>query len=221
MAEEKKMKAKSRWIEIMLLVAPFAALAVLWPDLPERIPTHWGLSGQVDGWSSRAVGGLLLPVVNVATYLLLLYLPKIDPRLKGAGDSQAVTVLGIIRLGLVALFSAIFGVQMMVALGVPVNSGKLIIDALLVFFLVAGNFFGRLRPNYFVGIRTPWTLENPATWKATHRLGGRIMVFGSLLLLVLQLFVSDITGIFFAYILGLAVWSMVYSWNHHRRQPAA
>lgn len=200
----------------MLLAAPFVVLAVLWPDLPARIPTHWGLSGQVDGWSSRAFGALLLPVVNVAAFLLLLFLPVLDPRMKKGVEGNSLAVLGIVRLSIVALLAFMFGVQMAVALGLRVDSGRLIINGLLVFFLVMGNFFGSLRPNYFVGIRTPWTLESPETWRATHRVGGRILVFGSLLLMGLQFVVPNISAAFSAFVLGLAVWSMVYSWSHHR-----
>lgn len=214
------MKTKPRWIELVLLAAPFVALAVLWPDLPARIPTHWGVSGQVDGWSSRAFGALLLPVVNVAAYLLLLFLPVLDPRMKKGVEGNTLAVLGIVRLSMVALLAFMFGVQMAVALGVPIDSGRLIINGLLVFFLVMGNFFGSLRPNYFVGIRTPWTLESPATWRATHRVGGRILVFGSLLLMGLQFVVPNISAAFLVFVLGLAVWSMVYSWSYHRSHVA-
>lgn len=196
------------------------ALAVLWPSLPARIPTHWGVSGQVDGWSGRAFGALLLPVMSVAAYLLLLFLPTFDPRMKKGVEGNSLAVLGIVRLAMVALLTFMFGVQMAVALGVPIDSGRLIINGLLVFFLVMGNFFGSLRPNYFVGIRTPWTLESPATWRATHRVGGRIMVLGSLLLMALQFVVPNISAAFLVFVLGLAVWSMVYSWSYHRTHAA-
>ena len=93
---------------------------------------------------------------------------------------------------------------------------------LLVFFVVLGNYLGNLRPNYFVGIRTPWTLENPETWRATHRLGGRLMFFGALILLVAQFFLSEsVFGLLFVVsILSLAAWGFVYSWHHCRTHAA-
>jgi uncharacterized membrane protein len=79
-----------------------------------------------------------------------------------------------------------------------------------------------VRPNYFVGIRTPWTLENPETWRATHRLGGRLMFFGAILLLLAQFFLSE--GLFawllVTSILSLAIWGFVYSWHHSRTHVA-
>jgi uncharacterized membrane protein len=81
-----------------------------------------------------------------------------------------------------------------------------------------GNYLPNLRPNYFIGIRTPWTLENAETWRATHRLGGKLMFFGSLLLLVLDLFLgrSLVDSLFLMFIALLVVWSFVYSWYHFR-----
>ena len=95
-------------------------------------------------------------------------------------------------------------------------------SCLLVFFVVMGNYLGNLRPNFFVGIRTPWTLENPETWRATHRLGGRLMFFGALILLVAQLFLSEaIFGLLFvSSILSLAAWGIAYSWHHCRTHVA-
>ena len=91
-------------------------------------------------------------------------------------------------------------------------------SGLLLFFVVLGNYLGNLRPNYFIGIRTPWTLENPETWRATHRVGGRLMFFGALILLLLQFLLNEriFEWLFVASILALAAWGFVYSWHHCR-----
>jgi uncharacterized membrane protein len=85
-----------------------------------------------------------------------------------------------------------------------------------------GNYLPNLRPNYFVGIRTPWTLEDAETWRATHRLGGKLMFFGSLLLLISEFFVSAgiFTFLFVSFILLLVLWSFLYSWHHFRTHGA-
>jgi uncharacterized membrane protein len=120
------------------------------------------------------------------------------------------------------LLDMIFFVQIATSLGRNVAGGRIIMTCLLVFFVILGNYLGNLRPNYFVGIRTPWTLENPETWRATHRLGGRLMFFGGLILFVTQFFLSeDIFGlVFVASILSLAAWGFVYSWHHYRTNVA-
>ena len=127
-------------------------------------------------------------------------------------------ILPIVRIACLLLFNTIFFVQIATSLGQNVAGGRIMMISLLVFFVVLGNYLGNLRPNYFVGIRTPWTLENPETWRATHRLGGRLMFFGALILLVAQLFLSErLFGLLFASsILSLAAWGFVYSWHHCR-----
>ncbi len=131
-------------------------------------------------------------------------------------------VLPIIRIAFLALFNTIFFVQIATSLGEDIAGGRIMMTCLLVFFVVLGNYLGNVRPNYFVGIRTPWTLENPETWRATHRLGGRLMFFGALILLVAQVLLSvRIFGLLFVIsLLSLAAWGFVYSWHHCRTHVA-
>ncbi len=131
-------------------------------------------------------------------------------------------VLPIVRIASLFLLDAVFFVQIATSLGQDVPSGRILMTCLLVFFVIMGNYLGNLRPNYFVGIRTPWTLENPETWRATHRLGGRLMFFGALILLVAQFFLGErIFGLLFiGSILALAVWGIFYSWHHCRTHVA-
>jgi uncharacterized membrane protein len=214
------MKTKLSWLENALLIAPFLVLAALWTHLPERVPIHWNLQGEVNGWASKSSGLLSLPLMSVAVNVLLRFVPRFDPKLRGklGKDDRMSTVLQIIRVALVAFSGVVFYDLIMAALGRPVAGGRLMLSSTLLLLAVMGNYMGNLRPNYFAGIRTPWTLESPATWRATHRLGGRLMFFGSLLLLVLQFFLSEsMTNILFtASLILLAVWAFWYSWRHFR-----
>jgi uncharacterized membrane protein len=155
---------------------------------------------------------------------LLRILPRFDPRLQRIprDESRMPAVLPIIRIALLALYNAIFFVQIATSLGVTAAAGRIIPICVLVFFVLFGNYLGNVRPNYFVGIRTPWTLEDPETWRATHRLGGRLMFFGALILLVVQVFLSaPISGLAFGVsILSWVTWGFVYSWHHCRTHVA-
>lgn len=214
------MKTKLTWLEVVLLAAPFVALALYWSDLPARVPMHWNIHGEVDGWSTKAPGILLLPLIALGTTALLHALPWFDPRLRRTlGDeSRMPTVLPIIRIAFLALFDTIFFVQIATSLGRDIAGARIIVTGVLLFFVILGNFLGTVRPNYFVGIRTPWTLESPATWRATHRLGGRLMFFGSLFLLILQFLLSEELFLFLllSSSLLLVVWAFVYSWHYSR-----
>jgi uncharacterized membrane protein len=218
------MKNKVTWMETILLAAPFVVLGLWWKQLPTRIPVHWNFFGEVDKWGSR-FSLLLAPLSAVILIALLRFLPSIDPKLRRtAGEhGRMPAILPVVRLTLLLLFDLIFALQIAVSLGANVDSNRIIMIALLVVLGVMGNFFGNLRPNYFVGIRTPWTLRDAQTWRATHRLGGRLIVFGSLLLLTSQFFLSTrlfgwLTGcaLFF-----LVVWAVLYSWHHFQRHGAA
>lgn len=201
------------------MLLPFAAVAVLWPRLPERIPIHWNWHGEADGWSSRGFGALFLPIVSLVCYLLATYLPVLDPRMRRAAGMTPGNrlALEVVRLTFVAFMTFIFVVQMLTTFQPRLDGGVLIVNGLLLFFLVMGNYFGNLKPNRFVGIRTPWTLKSDETWRATHRLGGRMMVYGSLAILCAQFFVANITPMAIGGVLLLALWSVFYSWRHSRR----
>jgi uncharacterized membrane protein len=212
------MKKKLSWLENALLGAPFLVLAALWTHLPARVPIHWNLRGEIDGWATKSFGLLLPPLMSLAINTLLRFVPRFDPKLRGTlgKEDRMSTVLQIIRLSLAAFCGAVFYGQIMAALSRPVAMGRIIGASTLLLMAIMGNYLGNLRPNYFAGIRTPWTLESPATWRATHRLGGRLMFFGSLVLLALQFFLSESTAgiLFLASVILLAVWGFWYSWRH-------
>jgi uncharacterized membrane protein len=217
------MKNKLNWLEAALLVAPLIALLVFWNDLPARVPMHWNLRGEIDGWASKRFI-LFMPLFSLGIIGLLHILPRFDPKLGRAagGPGRMQSVLGILRLALAAFWGVIFWMQLAAALGHSVAAGRIVPTATLLLLATIGNYSSNLRPNYFVGLRTPWTLESPETWRATHRLGGRLMFFGSALLLVLQFFLSEGTFVLLSAASGLLLlaWTVWYSWHHFHTQGA-
>lgn len=159
-------------------------------------------------------------LTSLALIALLHLLPWLDPKLRGErGTSERMrAVLPILRLSFAAFFLIIFLLLFGAALGHSDLVGRIIPTAVLFLLAVTGNYLGNVRPNYFVGFRTPWTLESPATWRATHRLGGRLLFFSSIALLLFQFFVSR--RLFFvaltATMLVLVGWTFLYSWHHFR-----
>jgi uncharacterized membrane protein len=219
------MKNRLTWLEMILLAAPFVLMAIYWNDLPARVPMRWNFRGQIEFWGAKTPWIFLAPLIALGVTVLLHILPWFDPKLRRTpGDeSRMPAVLPIVRIALLILLDTIFLVQIAASLGRSVAAGRIIVFSVLLFCVVLGNYFGNVRPNYFVGIRTPWTLENPETWRATHRLGGRLMFFGALILLIAQFILSErIFGLLFVVsILSLAAWGFVYSWHHCRTHVAA
>ncbi len=213
------MRDKLHWLLLALLIAPLIALVVLWNQIPDRVPVHWNLRGEIDGWAPKTIGLLITPLIGLLTVALCQTLCWLDPKLRMNQKTDRMNkVLQILRVTFAAFFDAIFAIQLVVALGSKIAAARVIVWCILLLFAVLGNYLPNLRPNYFIGIRTPWTLENAETWRATHRLGGKLMFFGSLLLLVLDLFFgrSLFDSLFLTFIALLVVWSFVYSWYHFR-----
>jgi uncharacterized membrane protein len=162
-------------IQLGIIAAMFVAAAIRWPSLPERIPVHWDASGQVDGYGGKFVGLLLLPMIAVGLYLLLRFIPRIDPA-RANYESFAGTYL-LIRVVLM-LYLGYFYLVMNLALGEPEGFpfDQLVYGAVAVLFIVLGAAMGKIRPNWFAGVRTPWTLSSKLSWVKTHRIAGWVFI---------------------------------------------
>jgi len=198
-------------------------VAALWGRFPDRVAVQWNLSGPVK-WADKFPGLLVCPALSVALALVFGWIPRLDPRLRREPEAneRSNAAIGVIRLATTALVS--FGALLIAAeaLGHHVNSLRLGINLVLLFFVVLGNYIGTVRPNYFVGIRTPWTLESDDVWRATHRNCGRILVFGSLAFLVLQLLVEQayMLPCYFGFVAATGLWSVLYSyWRFRSSHP--
>ncbi len=213
------MKSKLAWLEAALLLTPFVLLLVSWNDLPARVPIHWNLAGEIDRWGPKAFI-LVLPLVALVVAALFYLVSWIDPKLRQAKASSGRmgAVLPLLNLAFSAFCLILFLMLLAAAFGRSVATDRIVPTAVLLLLAVIGNYAGNLRPNYFIGLRTPWTLESPATWRATHRLGGRLIFYGAIALLVLQFILS--ARLFFVLlitaILALVVWTFLYSWYHFR-----
>jgi uncharacterized membrane protein len=206
---------RREWPHGLALTAMFAGSAWAWERVTPPIPTHWNFRGEVDGYGGRFEGLLLVPLIALGLYVLLLVLPRIDPG--RANYASFAEPYAVIRFALTATMVAVHLLVLATALGYPVDAGRWIPVGVGVLFLVMGNVMGKVRPNYFVGIRTPWTLASARSWEKTHRVGGRLFVIGGAALivaaLVQQTWLLVAVG---AYGVLSIVWMFVYSWREWR-----
>lgn len=172
---------KQEWPLLAILFLTFLAAAMAYPMMPDRVPIHWNAAGEVDGYGSRTFGTFFLPVLNVGMYLLFLVLPKLDPRkenyVKFGGAYR------FIRYTIHLFLVYIFAITLMASLGYGVSIDRLVPLGVALLFIVLGNYMGKIRHNYFVGFRLPWTLANEEIWKKTHQFGSKAMVIGGFLAL--------------------------------------
>ncbi len=177
--------------QLAVLGLMFVGAAVTLPTAPERVPIHWGVTGRPDGYAAAFPGLFAIPAVTLATYLLLLVIPAIDPG--RASYATFADVYLFVRRLILAFFAVIDAVVLLAIRGVAVDVSlviPLVVGALLV---LLGNVMGKIRPNWFVGIRTPWTLSSKLSWTRTHAVGGRVFVVVGLAFLLAPL--SRATGL--------------------------
>jgi uncharacterized membrane protein len=201
----------------MIVAAAVVASAAVYPDLPAGIPTHWNLDGQIDGWSPRAWGVVMIPAMIVFLWALMRWLPSIDPRRQNYAKFSAAFEAIMITAMLVMLL--VHAIILRAALGYPVHVERVIPVAIGILFIVVGNLLPRSRPNWFFGIRTPWTLSSDRVWEKTHRFGGRLFVIGGIVIAGAGVIgVSGTHWILVAVISACALGAVIYSYIEWRKE---
>jgi uncharacterized membrane protein len=209
---------REEWPHWVLIGGMFAWAAATWSTAPERFPVHWNLAGEVDRYGGKVEGLLVLPIITVGLYLLLIFLPRIDPGRvnypRFAGAYRAI------RLGLTGFLTAIYAVTQLAAYGYAVDVTLVIMVLAGLLFVLIGAILGQVRPNWFVGIRTPWTLSSERSWTLTHRFGGRLFVAIGLALIVAGLIRTPWALILAGVIVfGGVCWMILYSYIIWRTDP--
>ena len=186
---------------LALIAAVFALTWFYYPQLPAQVPTHWGPDGRVNAYGPRYVVFVYGPGLMLALLGLLSVLPTISPHRYGVerfGPTYSyLMVVVIAMLGYVEL------AVLWASLGHPIDMARVILGGCGVFFALIGNVMGKVRRNFWVGIRTPWTLADERVWYATHRLAGKTIVLAALVCLAMV--AADVQGWVTTLLLGAGV----------------
>jgi uncharacterized membrane protein len=196
--------SRVRWA--IVVAGWLLGLAAL-PLLPNPSPIHWNAMGQPDGFGSPLVAALLMPAILTGIAALAPLLPRVDPRGAGYVDFRPTYELFLNAIAVFLL--GVHGLALADALGLPVDMGRWVTVGLGLLFAVLGNELGRVQPNYFVGIRTPWTLADTEVWRRTHRSGGRAIAAAGALTTVQALVVPTPWALYIA--LALVLGATLYS----------
>jgi uncharacterized membrane protein len=206
------------WLAVAI---PLIYLALAWKNLPDKIGIHFDMEGTFDKYGSRndlLTSTIILTLVNIAVYLLVSNIYRIDPK-KYAQENK-------IRLQRMAFVIAVF---MSAVLCLLIYNGthpemkfgvKFIFAGTGLLLACIGNYIHTIKPNYFAGIRLPWTLENEDNWRRTHLLAGKLLFAGGLLVTVACLFIPTnmISIVFSIFIAVIVLIPCVYSYLLYRRQ---
>ncbi len=199
-------------------------LAVIWvvglgalPFLPNPSPIHWNAAGEVDGYGSPLLAALLTPAIATLLVVLAPLLPRLDPR--GRNYEAFRPTFELFMNGLLLFFTALQLVTLGYALGWPVSVPRVIGAGVGLLLALIGNELGRVQPNYFVGVRTPWTLADPEVWRRTHRVGGRVFAAVGVLIALTSLLLPlpSLAVLVVAGALGTSIFLVGYSYWVWRR----
>jgi uncharacterized membrane protein len=212
---------RSRWFGLVIAAIAIAFSVWAYPQMPPTVATHWNLNGTPDGFSSRLMAILIIPIVIVVMMGLFNVLPKLDPR--GENYARFFGTYWLICNTVIAFMLIAHAMIIASGIGFPIRIDRLMPVGVGLLFIVLGNYLTRVEPNWFVGIRTPWTLSSDTVWRKTHRTGGYLMVLGGVLVascaalprgaflpvLVVAILVMAVIPIVQSYIL----------WKRERSQP--
>jgi uncharacterized membrane protein len=200
---------------IALVAIALAATILAWPHLPERVPLHWNAHGEVDGWGPRGMMMVLGPGAMLAELALFSLLPVLSPK-RFEVEAFLRTYLRVM-LAAILLAGYITAILLFAALTGHVDVSSALLGGVSVLLVFVGNLMGKVRRNFFIGIRTPWTLASERVWHDTHRLAGKSLVAAGLASFAAALW-GGLAGIsaWIALVLAGALVPVAYSFVRYR-----
>ncbi len=171
-----KFKKEIPFLAIALI--PFVYLIYIWNRLPEKVPMHWNGAGEIDRYGDKKELVAMLFMLVGISYFVFLIIPYADPKqkLQNMGNK-----LNIIRT-ILTIFMSTLAVYILYNTQQKSSNPGFVFAIIGLLFAFLGNYFKTIKPNYFIGIKTPWTLENEEVWKKTHLMGGKLWFVGGLLM---------------------------------------
>ncbi len=211
------MKSKSFFwscLVIIMAIAPLIYLAIVWKSLPGIVPVHYDFNFKPDKMGNKSMLWLLngsLAAVSIAVYFLLINLRRFDPKQRNLPPSDTFR-LAIVIVAFITVLNFMF------ILTISKNTNLLhtwMFPLLGLLFAFIGNYMNNLKPNYFAGLRLPWTLNSDYNWKKTHHLAGKLWFWGGLLAAILSLFLPSPLSIiiFFIILFAIIVIPIIYSYK--------
>ena len=214
-----KSNTKNLGLALLLIAAPLVYAAYVYPNLPDTIPTHFNISGEADAYGGKDsifLGPGIMAVVGIFVFILLSNIKSIDPiRYKSADDG----LYKKFALFTVAFLSMISFIIVFLASSHAIAIGNLLLPALGLFFAGFGWYMPKIHQNYFAGFKLPWTLENENNWNETHKLAGKIWMYGGFVQAVATLFLPNVAGfiVFFSITFIMVIIPTVFSYRMFKR----
>lgn len=212
------MNFKKELPSLALILVPFIYLGIIWSSLPKEVPIHWNALGEIDRYGSKFIlllPPLLMPGLIYLTFALIQRFTEIEKVAKMGKKLKTLKFLMVLFMSVLSMLIIHSSKEGLV--GQP----TFVFVSLGLLFTVLGNFFRTIQPNYFLGIRTPWTLKNVDIWKSTHELAGKLWFSGGILIALIALLSSSQFASFsiVLIIILIAIIPVIYSYLQSKKQP--
>jgi uncharacterized membrane protein len=203
-------------ITLTMLIAATLAGILLWNRLPDPMPSHWNAAGEIDGYMSKFWGVFLMPIITIVLVPFFLVIPHIDPL-----KANIAKFRGIFN-GFIVVFVAymlyVYALTLFAALGASFNMTVTLLPVVGLLFIGVGYMMGKAKRNFFIGIRTPWTLSSDTVWDETHKLGSKLFMLGGAATIVSAFLGENGIWIILGAMLIAAFVPIVYSFILWRRE---
>jgi uncharacterized membrane protein len=206
-----KTKKYGLWLVALLIIAPFIYGALIYPHLPSQIPTHFNIEGKADAWggpSSIFIGPGIMGAVSIFVYVLMSNLKSFDPKKYDEANDTLYSNFAVLTVAFLSALSTIIIYSSTHA--DEINVGKLILPLVGLSFAGLGWYMPKFKQNYFVGFKLPWTLENETNWDETHKVAGKLWIYGGLFQAVVTFILPMKFGMI-AFMLAIAVMVIIPS----------
>lgn len=206
-----KTKKYGLWLVALLIIAPFIYGALIYPHLPSQIPTHFNIEGKADAWggpSSIFIGPGIMGAVSIFVYVLMSNLKSFDPKKYDEANDTLYSNFAVLTVAFLSTLSTIIIYSSTHA--DEINVGKLILPLVGLSFAGLGWYMPKFKQNYFVGFKLPWTLENETNWDETHKVAGKLWIYGGLFQAVVTFILPMKFGMI-AFMLAIAVMVIIPS----------
>lgn len=170
-------------LPLLIVAAMFVAAALLYPSLPARFPTHWGISGAPDAFSDKSFMSVFFePILALGIYVLLIVVPFLDPKRRNL--KLSFHAYNILIDAVVGMQAVVFAASMIAAYNQAFDVAKVVLIAVGLLFAVIGNYMTTVKQNWTFGVRVSWTLSDEVVWRKTNRLGGYLFVLAGAITIV-------------------------------------
>ncbi len=203
-------------IQYAVIAGTFAFGMIMSDALPALVPSHWNMAGEIDGYSAKTFVIWFFPALILGMKVLFSFLKKMDPKRENYALFERSWKN--LETTIIVFFGYIHMISLLAALGVVSDASRFIIFGMGAFFLILGNYMGKIRQNYFIGFKLPWTIASEDNWNKTHRLAGKTMVLAGIVI-ALSSFADPYLRVvaFIGAMIGGFVVPCVYSYLIHRK----